>query len=190
MKQFIQLFTLAIFCTLISTIHVNAQSATITKGTKVVQIGTGIGGTVVAGSSTQSPYLRAIFEMGVNDDFLSGTLSVGGGFAFKSGTYTYYTASTWRYTYMSLTGRASWHPDFINADKLDAYTGLSLGVDFVNFNYDTAWDYDLDGTDISGAGLSLGWHLGARYQFTENWGAWAEVGFGHGLLNLGAAYTF
>ncbi|MEM6699908.1 MAG: hypothetical protein AAF599_16005 [Bacteroidota bacterium] len=188
MKNLIQLSILAIACVFFTTTNINAQS--LTKGEKIVQIGTGIGGTVVAGSSAQSPYLRAIFEMGVNDDFLSGTLSAGGGISFKSGSYAYYASSTWTYTYMSFHGRASWHPSFIKANKLDAYTGLSLGVDFVNVNYDNAWDYDYDGTDFSGAGLSLGLHLGARYQFTDQWGAWAELGLGHGLLNIGASYKF
>jgi len=186
MKNLIQLFVLAIACTLFTTIDSNAQA--LTKGEKIVQLGTGIGGTVVAGSSSQTPYLRAIFEMGVNDDFLSGTLSAGGGISYKSGSYAYYSASTWNYTYMSFHGRASWHPDFISVDKLDAYAGLAMGIDFVNVNYDSAFDYD--GTDFSGAGLSLGMHIGARYQFTEQWGAWAELGFGHGLLNVGASYKF
>ncbi|MEL6721315.1 MAG: hypothetical protein AAFP82_21620 [Bacteroidota bacterium] len=188
MKNLIQLSILAIACILFTTVDSNAQS--LTKGEKIVQFGTGLGGTVVAGSSAQTPYLRAIFEMGVNDDFLNGTLSAGGGMSYKSGSYAYYASSTWRYTYMSFHGRASWHPGFINSDNLDAYAGIALGIDFVNVNYDSAWDYDYDGTDFSGAGLSLGLHVGARYQFTEQWGAWAELGLGHGLLNIGASYKF
>ena len=159
--------------------NLSAQSAMM-KGTKVVQAGVGFGGWADTYTS-QTPIMSATFMMGIKDDLGPGNLSIGGSVGYKHAEW-----NAWSYNYTFLTGRAAWHPHFIKSEKIDAYAGISLGIYHLN------WDGGGEAFDVELSTTAVAWSLvlGGRYNFTENWGAYAEIGAGLGWLNAGVAYTF
>ena len=181
MKNLINFFALAFVLILSGASQLQAQK--LAKGDAVIQGGIGLGNATTAYTTSETPYLMVSYEQGIKDNFGKGNLSVGGTIGYKSGRYSFLD-SGWNYSYMVFAGRASWHPHFVKSQKLDAYTGLTLGLDIISANA-TSGEYS---ADISGAGLALGVHLGVRYDISENWGAWAELGYGFGILNVGVAY--
>ncbi len=76
--------------------------------------------------------------------------------------------------------RSSVHYRFI--DKLDTYGGLMLG--YSNTSLSVA------GSSTSTGDFEWGLHFGARYFFSENIGAFAELGYGVSPIELGVTFKF
>lgn len=87
--------------------------------------------------------------------------------------------------------RANYH--FATGDKLDPYVGVGAG--YINYGFDY---YNTDpsyaGGDLSvsyGAPLAYGASVGARYYFTDNIGAYAELGWDAlSLMQIGLSMKF
>ena len=167
-----------------STNGLQAQTP-MTKGVNVAQAGVGLGGWTTSYTTSETPLMIATFERGIMDDLGKGNLSVGGSLIVKTGKYAgdFYG---WNYTYTAVAARGSYHPHFVKSEKLDAYGGMSLGV----YHISTKATSGEVAVDVSGTALAWGLHIGARYNFTENIGAWAELGAGVGNVGIGIAYTF
>lgn len=190
MKNTIITCTLIALVTLLFTTPNKLVAQTpMTKGVNVAQVGIGLGGWTTGYTTSETPVIILTYEKGIKDNFGPGNLSVGGSIAYKSGRIGGFDfgASDWTYTYLGIVGRASWHPHFVKSEKFDAYTGLSLGYYLINSDFESAYYGDLD---FSEGGVELGIHIGGRYNFSEQFGAFAELGFGLGVLNVGVAYTF
>ena len=187
MKSFILTFALTAFTFVFTHHSLNAQTP-MTKGLNVAQIGVGLGGWTTGYTTSETPVIVLTYEKGIKDNFGAGNLSIGGSIGYKSGRIGGFdfAASDWNYTYMAFVGRASWHPHFVRSEKLDLYTGMSLGYYLITSDYESVYgDFD-----FSTGGVELGIHIGGRYNFSEQFGAFAELGFGLGVLNVGVAYTF
>ncbi|MCG8327158.1 MAG: porin family protein [Chitinophagales bacterium] len=180
-----QLFFFA-FILSITSIGNIASAQSMEQGQSIAQIGIGIGGWTTTYTSSQTPLFIATYETGIVNDLGPGNLSIGGTVAFKSGTYSYWN-DNWGYNYTALAVRANYHPDFIQAENWDFYGGLSLGYYRVAVNTNRV---DLNGIDFASSGIALAGQIGARYQFHDNFGAWAELGYGLGALNVGLSYKF
>jgi hypothetical protein len=153
------------------------------KGTKLVKVGFGLNG--------HSFPVEASYEQGiVNNLFDVDGLNLGLGLYL--GYYSYkedfgmFTGDTWgwKYTNFVIGPRAIAHYEFI--DKFDTYTGLMLGYDVGSSKY-----YGPDGYDpspVTNGGFAFGWVVGGRYEFNDNWGAYAELGYSISYLSLGVAY--
>ncbi len=97
--------------------------------------------------------IKASYDYGIAQNF-----SIGAGIDFfNSGSY----ASTF-----FIFGRGDYHfGDSINLpDELDVYAGLELGL-------------------IGNSNFGIGGHAGARYELSDNWGAFVEVG-NNGAIGL------
>jgi hypothetical protein len=70
-------------------------------------------------------------------------------------------------------------------DKLDVYAGLTLGWEIGSWS---SSDYDIRYDDYSN--FYYGFQGGARYFFTNNLGAFAELGFGLTYVKAGLAIKF
>lgn len=178
MKTFVKTFILLALS--VASLQVNAQSA-MTKGTQIVQAGIGLGGWSGVYTS-QTPIINAAYMTGIKDNLGPGNLSVGGQIGYKHAAW-----HSWTFNYTYVAGRAAWHPHFVKNEKLDVYGGLTLGV------YHLGWDAGADGEFIEDlTTTSVAWSIfaGARYQFTDNIGAYAELGTGLGWLNAGVCYKF
>ncbi len=92
--------------------------------------------------------------------------------------------------------RSDVHYDFL--DRLDTYAGLMLAYKHQSFSNERKVGATLPGGIVLPAGSDsssdgkflLGIHVGARYFFTENLGAFAEVGYGVSPLEIGVTYKF
>jgi hypothetical protein len=159
------------------------QAQEMQTGTKRVQAGIGLGGW--ATYSSQTPILSVSYMQGIDDDFIDGRLAVGGSIGYKRASYESIYGYDWNWTYTFLSARATWHPNFIDIENLDAYAGLGLGLLMVSFDAQG----DIYASDTSGSSVVITGIVGARYSFNENWGAYAEIGNNLGYLTLGVSYS-
>ncbi len=136
---------------------VNAQS--FGEGTKVVQVGVGVGGTF------GTPFSGS-FEYGVSDKI---GIQVGAG-------YTSVDFGGTDLTYILFNAGANYH--FYTEDKFDAYAGLFLGYN----------KFDYAGLGASPSSTYFGAKLGGRYYFSDSIGGFAELGYGLANLNIGVAF--
>jgi hypothetical protein len=81
--------------------------------------------------------------------------------------------------------RAAWHPDFA-IPNLDTYVLFKLGYAVGSFGGEIA-DKSTISTEPSGA--LIGFNIGGRYFFTENLGAFGELGYERVMGEYGVAYS-
>ncbi len=84
-----------------------------------------------------------------------------------------------------LGARGALHYQFV--DKLDTYAGLMLGYQIVS---SSEYGKYIGNYTHSGSAVGYGLYVGARYFFTENIGAFAELGYGVAALDLGVTFKF
>ncbi len=183
MKKLILLFVAIVF----SLTQMLAQESTFAKGDKVLNLGIGFGGRYSgSGMTTSVPPLGASFEVGVKDGVLEkGSIGVGGMLAYSAHKWEY---AGWGYKYSSIVigARGSFHYPLV--DKLDTYTGLLIGYDISTATeYGTATGYDYNS---SYGGFTYAWFVGARYYFSDAFAAFAELGVGVTIFNVGVALKF
>lgn len=160
------------------------------NGDNVIGVGFGLGSTYGYTYGSSSPALSAQYEHGQWTVGGPGTISLGGFLAYKSYSYdSYYYSQSWSYTIIGI--RSAYHYNGFNGSKFDPYGGLMLSYDIASNSYTSAnhgFDYLYSGGYASTIRLTL--FLGGRYYFSQNWAAYAELGFGNAILTLGAAYKF
>ncbi len=104
---------------------------------------------------------------------------------FSFGTTTY----TFKYSYLIIGARGSYH--FYNTDKLDAYGGLMLGYNIANSKVEVTGPSGVfNPQPASVGGVAYGFHLGGRYYFNDKVAAFAELGYGLAILNVGITMKF
>lgn len=173
-----QSFALAVFVVLgFGVTSANAQSV---KGTNFVNLGIGVG--TFGFSGTGGLPITASFEHGFTNEIS------GGGFAsfIKRNFYDDYS-----FTYYVIGAKASYHLNqVLNVEnpKLDVYGGASLfyrGYKASYKDFDPEYDYATGGGNIG-----IGIHAGGRYMFNNNFGGFAELGYGISPLQLGVTFKF
>ncbi len=167
-----------------------SQESIFQNGDKVVNFGIGFGSTLYSGSFYNSsvPPLSASFEMGIQDGILEkGVLGVGGylGYSAYKWENTYLGgAYGWKYSNIILGARGVFHYPLV--DELDTYTGLLLGVQIISSKETGDFPSGINYNSQSG-GLTAAWFAGARYYFSDNFGAFLELGYGISYLTLGVS---
>jgi|APDOM4702015191_1054821.scaffolds.fasta_scaffold218748_2 hypothetical protein len=162
-----------------------AQETTFEKGSKVLNLGVGLGSPWYHGSyyKSQVPPVSASFEVGVVDNILEkGVLGVGGYLGYSSYKSDYGDYG-WKSTNLFIGARGNFHYPLVN--KLDTYVGLTIGYNVVS---DKGWG-NYGGYDYgsSWGGIRTAEFIGARYYFSEKFAAMLELGYGVTYLNLGIA---
>lgn len=147
----------------------SAQTA-YAKGDNLLNIGVGFGG------GFGLP-IGLSYEHGISDK-----ISVGAYGAYASKTESWGFGGDYKYSYILLAARGSYHFDF-NVDKLDPYLGVILGYNVASV------DVPASGAPaVSAGGVIYGGHAGARYYLSEKLALFGEVGYGIGNLNVGVAF--
>lgn len=165
---------------LMSVFNINNVHAQSVKGTKFVNAGIGLG--AFGFSGTGGFPLVASAEYGFTDK-ISGGLVVG----YISRKYM----SDWKYSYLVIGPKASYHfNEILNVEKenLDVYGGASIY--YRHFKVKGPSGDTGDYVKASGGDVSIGFHAGGRYMFSENIGAFAEVGYNIAALQLGLTFKF
>jgi len=170
-----------------------AQESMIEKDDKIVNIGIGLGSIYYIGSyyKTAIPPLSISFEKAIIDGIAEkGVIGVGGYAGISSYKWEYpytYFGTTWGYKYTNfiIGARGSFHYPLV--EKLDTYTGLTIGFNIASTKEYGTVDPNYVNRDSHG-GLVYAWYAGGRYYFSEKFAAMAEIGYGITYLNLGLAF--
>jgi hypothetical protein len=162
-----------------------AQDAQVfAKGDKVVSASLGFINTIHTGTGWKGVALPISLagEYGIVDGLIDGNASIGVGVDFGYARFKYSFQSSGkqyvnRYSDVILGVRGGFHYQFV--DKLDTYAGLLFGYNIVS------------GESIYASSEPIwGGYVGARYYFSDNFAALAELGNSVALINLGVAYKF
>jgi hypothetical protein len=151
------------------------------KGDKLVNLGIGLGTYGLYGSGFPINFSG---EYGFTDQISGGLYA-----AFVS---TKYLGGNWRYSYVYVGPRASYHFNELlklDIDKLDIYGGAGLYVRNYSAKWKGAGNY-LDDYKTSYTDIVPSVHAGARYYFNPAISGWAEVGYGASPLQLGISFKF
>ena len=171
--------------TLVATLsfsNVNAQANFAGKGQIDINAGVGLLRTIYGTHSTTVPPVSVSAEMGITDK-----ISVGGYIGYTA-TKDYFWADDNDYANYSFTiigARGSYHFNLI--DKMDTYAGLMLGYAIASSKIVSDNPY-LDDFSAAASGMALSAYVGGRYNFSENLGAFAELGWGISVLNVGVTF--
>jgi hypothetical protein len=159
------------------------------KGNQGINVGLGLGPGYHSHGygfpfGVNASYEYAIVEVPMGSS-LTGVVGVGGyvGVSFSSKKYG---AGNLKYntTDFTIAARATYH--FIFHDKFDPYAGIILGYHGSSQKYkgdqkppDSKYTYHY---------FAGGVFVGARYFFTDNFGAYAELGYMINIINLGVTF--
>jgi len=155
------------------------------KADKVAQVGIGIGGLGGFYGTSSLPVISVGLDFGVHE-----YVSIGGVAGYSSSKIEYPALNQlyrYKYTYFTLGARGSYHFLQIPNEKFDVYAGAGLGYNIVSASYDGPATLMGFATTASGSYLFFAVHAGGRYYFSPNFAAYAELGYGLGILNIGIA---
>ena len=158
------------------------------KGDKVINLAIGIGNTLYTGSyyTKGVPPVSFSYEQGIVDEvFDKGVIGILGYVGYTSYKYDYLG---WGYKYSNILvgGGALFHYPLVK--KMDTYAGILLGYNISSskeFGTPVGWDYN-----ATSGGIVFSGFVGARYYFTENFAAFAQVGYGIAYLTFGVSIKF
>lgn len=184
MKSFITFLISISSIIFFSNNSLTAQSA-MTKNKSVASVGIGFGGYGNSYTTGATPTIIAKYEKGILNNWGPGNLSVGGVMGIQRGDFDFVSSRT-GYTYFTIGGRASYHPHFIQSDKMDFYAGLGLGY----YSVSATTNSEFGAFGVTASSMAFNAHVGFRYDFNEQWGAWAELGSELSVLSIGAAHNF
>ena len=180
MKKTITSFAIAII-TLCSTQLISAQE--FAQGTNVINAGIGIGGNFYDGdfgASTPSLGLNLSYERGIWETGDFGIVSLGGYLGYKRYSDTF-LGDSFNYSYTIIGVRGAFHYIGLDVENLDVYGGAMVSYNIATFDREF-------GALSSRPSATV--FAGGRYYFTENFGAFAELGYGVAILSLGVAFRF
>lgn len=172
-------FSVAIFLSAFAQAQKTTDEGQTVRGINFINAGIGIG--TFGFTGTGGLPITASFEHGFTDEISAG-VSIG----LVSTKY----ASYWKYNYTVIGVRGSYHfNELINLSnpKVDVYGGATLFYRRYSVKYSGPNTFD----DKSSAGaVSFAIHAGGRYFFSNNFGAFAELGYGISPLQLGLTFKF
>ncbi len=187
-KPFIKLFFIAtlIFCVGMGSV---SKAQLFTPGEKVLNLGIGFGATWYTGGAYTSsiPPISVYLDYAWRDDVGPGTIGLGGYFGYASYKWEYaYFGDTygWKYTSILIGALGTYHVELV--EDLDTYTGLLLGFRILSAKETGTAPLGLN-YSASSSGLAGSWFIGAKYYFSDNFGAFAELGYGIAYFTLGVA---
>jgi hypothetical protein len=171
--------TLGIAAAMLAFFSSNANAQYGGKGQMDLNVGVGLGTTLGLGGGLP---ISAALDYGINDN-----ISVGGyvGFVSQSEDVGFLTT---KQTNIIIGARGAYHLDLI--DNVDTYGGLLLGYNIVSAEVTSNNPIFPAGVAAGGSAVAFSGFIGGRYHFTDNIGAFAELGYGIAYLQLGLTYKF
>ncbi len=160
-------------------------------GDNVLSLGIGLGSAIGnSGYSSQTPAISLQYEHGQWDVGGPGVISLGGYLGFKGFKYEYppFYSEKWNYTVIGI--RSAYHLTMVDVDHLDLYGGLMLSYNILSTSRTVNDPLYKNYGEVSSSGLWLSLYLGGRYYFSDNVGAFMELGYGISYLSIGGQYKF
>ena len=146
------------------------------KGNNNLNIGIGPGLHGIYGDM-DIPAISAGFQAGVHEK-----ISVGGLVGYSSSSDAF-SGDEWTFTYIFIGARGEYHFIDLDVDDFDLYGGVTLGYNIVSWDGPSVAFYD-----PGDSYLLYGFHLGGRYFFSQNIGAFLELGYGVGYIVVGVTF--
>lgn len=173
----------------------NAQA--FEAGDNVVGLGIGVGGHygVFGSYSSQSPVFMLTYDHGMGFKAGPGIVGIGGYFAYKSVAYrynyynSYYYDRRWNYIMFGVRGTYHWNK-WHGIDKLDTYAGVLAGVNIIDYKDNSEYAYGYYSPAYSSTSARTNLFAGARWYFTDGFGAYAELSHGVSYLTVGLDFKF
>jgi len=178
---------LFLFVVCLTLTRLSAIEPVFSKGDKVLNAGIGVGSSYWSGYgwyTSHMPQLFANLEIGFFDNVFNldkASIGIGPYFGFRTSKYADY----WKDTEIVIAAIGNFHYPLV--EKLDTYAGILLGYDLVSTKYYESY-YGTYGHRNSSVAHRE--YVGARYYFTDNLSAMAELGYGLTILNFGIAVKF
>ncbi|HRH65963.1 MAG TPA: hypothetical protein PLU53_06680 [Bacteroidia bacterium] len=170
------------------------------KGSKTIGLSVGFGVSYsYYGSYSSSPALALTYDHGIVGEVGPGTIGIGGIVGYKSASYKYgygdYKA-TW--TNIIVGVRGTYHLTILKDknNKFDPYAGVTVGLRFNSYKdtyydyYYATYGYHYSSYNYSSTSIVSGLFIGAKYNFSPNIGAFAEVGYDISLARIGINFNF
>ena len=177
-KLFLLVF--AIFFLSVTQSTVKAQA--FQDGDMVANLGVGFGWYGYGYGASSLPAFSLSLEKGITEINNVGPLSIGGILGFKHASYDAFSEN-WSWNDIIIAARGAIHYDLFKNEKIDTYGGVALGVRIQSQNLG-----GFGKTNFTHGLFAL--YVGGRYFFSDNLGAFAELGYGLGYLTLGLSYKF
>lgn len=162
------------------------QAQAFANGTTTANAGIGLG-TALGGLGDARPALSVSLDHGLWDLGGPGVISLGG-YLGNTGYKYHIGGDTHKWNYFVLGTRGAYHFNGIenHPRELDLYVGAMLAYNHVGYSSSGGDGF----VDNYGSGIGLSGFLGGRWFFSDRFGAYAELGYGVSVLNLGATYKF
>lgn len=179
-----------------------AQSPSFGVGDQALALGFGLGIRYGYPDNTAiSPSTVVIYDVGLVEVAGPGTMSIGGIAGFKTARFTHTDASGGRvfrarWNNYLIGARAAYHfalgPGF---ERLDLYAGIMAGFRFQRFSRRESFGapvspYLVQEFEQSQLRPIVGSFGGGRYNFTDQLGAWLEIGYDVSLIKAGLHVNF
>lgn len=171
------------------------------KGDNTIGISMGVGVNYgYYADAVSVPAITLLYDHGSFSEVGPGTIGIGGIVGFKTSHYNYpasYGDYEARWTNYIIAARGTYHLTLLK-DKnnhFDPYAGVVIGVRINNYT-DTYNDYYYNTyhthyrSDVSNANPVGGVFVGAKYNFTKAFGAFAELGYDISILRVGLNFNF
>lgn len=151
------------------------------KGVTNLNAGVSIGGLAGFYGESDFPPLSLGLQFGIHEK-----ISVGGIIGYASSSYDLgffgNNNYTWTYRYIIVGARGEYHFVDVDVKDFDLYAGLTIGYNIVSVDEPSGYTgfYTAEASY-----LLYGFHAGGRYMFSNNIGAFAELGYGIGYFTIG-----
>jgi hypothetical protein len=169
------------------------------KGDNTIGISVGIGGnwhSSVYGygynySYVDLPAFALTYDHGFFGDVGPGTIGIGGLLGYKYSFLSNYGGYDASWSDFVIGARGTYHLTILK-DKnnhFDPYAGVLLGVRIHTYR-NTYYDEFDNSYDAGGVLPATGVFVGAKYNFTKAFGAFAEVGYDISIIRIGLNFNF
>lgn len=209
-KNIIKNSALLIAGVLLSSVSMAQNAPAFDKGDNTIGISIGVGGNFNYYNGYRSvPSFSLYYDHGSFGEIGPGTIGIGGIVGFKTASYDY-PDNYWvsgshfekRWTDYIVAARATYHLTLLKDknNKFDPYAGIVLGVRFQTYK-DTYYQYRYDHNQYYGYSNDdyyynghpyavKGVFIGAKYNFTKFFGAFAELGYDISIIRVGLNFNF
>jgi len=169
------------------------------KGSNTIGISIGLGGYRHAAvynyghnySNVDLPAFSVIYDHGFFGEVGPGTIGIGGLVGYQYSFLNNYGGYNASWSNFVVAVRGTYHLTILK-DKnnhFDPYAGVMAGIRFETV-HNSYYDYYGDSYDAGGALPIGGAFVGAKYNFTKAFGAFAEAGYGFSFLSIGLNFNF